>query len=143
MTDKAGILIFFPVQSHVFKFINKKCGDKLVASRQDFFGSVVLDLLNKRSSVMPGVTYEHSYPVEVSLHYMLEAGVFISGPVIRKFNHRVDKMFREEMRTYVSISNTTNEIKKDEALRQFMNHYNITEDDIKFETLKKDLIRNI
>jgi hypothetical protein len=45
------------------------------------------------------------------------------------------------MRTYVGLN--LNKIKKETSLKQFCFNYNLSEDDIKFETLLKDLRRNI
>lgn len=142
MSDKLSILLFFPVEAHVYKFLQQKCGEKLVASKHDLYGSVVLDILNKSYSTLRSFPSDLTFPVEVSLRYMEDYGIFIDKNVIRKFNNRMDKMFREEMRTYVSLSNQANNIEKNTALRQFILCYNITEDDIKFETLLKDIVRN-
>lgn len=142
MSDKLSILLFFPVEAHVYKFLQQKCGEKLVASKHDLYGSVVLDILNKSYSTLRSFPSDLTFPVEVSLRYMEDYGIFIDKNVIRKFNNRMDKMFREEMRTYVSLSNQANNVEKNTALRQFILCYNITEDDIKFETLLKDIVRN-
>jgi hypothetical protein len=70
----------------------------------------------------------------------MEMGVYIDSKIIRKFNTRVDDVFREEMRTYVGL-NFTQQNPKETSLKQFCFNYNLSEDDIKFETL--DLRRNI
>lgn len=142
MTDKTGVVVNFPVLPHVHKFLKAKCGEKMVANKQELYGNVVLDLLNKRGANVVKVSENLSYPVEISMRYMRENGVFIDDQIIYKFNNRIDRMLREEMRTYVFLSNFCNKIPKNTALRQFMECYNITEEDIKFETLQKDLVRN-
>jgi hypothetical protein len=50
--------------------------------------------------------------------------------------------FLEEMRTYVGLNFTANKIPKETSLKQFCFNYNLSEDDIKFETLL-NLRRNI
>jgi hypothetical protein len=65
---------------------------------------------------------------------MEKMGVYIDSKIIRKFNTRVDDVFREEMRTYVGLNFTANKIPK-RVLKQFCFNYNLSEDDIKFETL--------
>lgn len=143
MDDKAVIVINFPVKPHVYKYLQCKVGEKLVAGSGNFFGATVLDILNKQYSDYQAVSDDLTFPVEVSFRYMRTNGIYIDKRVVRKFNTRIDDMFREEMRTHVLISHTSNRIPKDVSLRQFLLNYNICEDDIKFETLKKDIGRNL
>ncbi|WP_417365939.1 hypothetical protein [Flavobacterium beibuense] len=142
ITNKASIVVHFPVLPHVYKYLQNKCGEKIVASKKDFYGGVALDVFAKQGSAIYSCNDEITYPVEISLRYIEEFGIFINKHVIRKFNNRIDKMFREEMRSYVYITNRQNGIAKEKALRQFLFEYNIVEDDIKFETLVKDINRN-
>lgn len=143
MKEKAGLIVFFPVQPHVYKFLQAKCGEKLVASKKDFYGNIILDLFNKRGPELRSFDDDLTYPVEISLRYLREYGIIVDKQVVYKFNDRLDNMMREELRTYVSLSNIYQHVPKDEALRQFMRNYDLTEDDIKFETLKKDLSRKL
>lgn len=138
-----AIVLFFPVQPHIYKFLQQKCGEKLSVNHQSLYGSVVLDILQKRGATLHGNPGELTYPVEISLRYMREFGIYVDDSIIKKFNHRVDKMFKEELRTHVKISNGHYSVAKDAAIRSFMAGFNITEDDIKFETLKKDIGRNV
>jgi hypothetical protein len=143
MSDKAVVVINFPVKPHVYKYLQSKVGEKLVASAGNFFGATVLDILSKRYSDYQAVSEEITFPVEISFRYMGTHGIYIDQRIVRKFNNRMDDMFREEMRSHVSISHSQYHIAKDESLRQFLFSYNISEDDIKFETLKKDIGRNL
>jgi hypothetical protein len=143
MSKTSGIIINFPVKSHVYKYLQNKVGEKLVVSKNNFFGGMVLDVLSKNYSVFQAVTDDYTFPVEISIRYMEKMGVYIDGKIIRKFNTRVDDVFREEMRTYVGLNYNANNIPKETSLKQFLLNYNLNEDDIKFETLVKDLTRNL
>ena len=142
MTDKTGVVVYFPVAPHVHKFLQAKCGVKMVASKQGLYGNVILDLFSKRGANAVKMPETLTFPVEISMRYMRENGIFIDEQVVFKFNNRIDAMLREEMRTYVNLTNSNNSVPKDTAIRQFMDSYKITEEDIKFETLKKDFHRN-
>jgi hypothetical protein len=95
--------------------------------------------LSKNYSDLQAVKDDITFPVEISPRYMEKMGVYIDSKIIRKFNTRVDDVFREEMRTYVGLNFTANKIPKETSLKQFCFNYNLSEDDIKFETLLKDL----
>lgn len=143
MDAKAAVTVHFPVKLHVYKYLQSKVGEKLVLTKNNFFGSTVIDIFKRTYSVYESVSNEYTFPVEVSTRYMEKNGIFLDDKSLRKFNSRFDDMFREEMRSYVYMSSESNGLKKESALRQFLFHYNISEDDIKFETLVKDLQRNL
>lgn len=143
MCDKTAVTVHFPVKVHVYKFLQKKIGEKLVVTKNNFYGNLVLDVLSKRYCVLDSVTDDFTYPVDISLRYMSDFGIFIDKNIIRKFNSQVDRVFKEEIRSYVAINNKMNQMPKKAAVEQFLFHYNMTEDDIKLETILKDLNRNL
>lgn len=143
MSNRPVVTIHFPVKPHVYKFLQKKVGEKLIVSKKNFFGNLVLDVLSKKYCVLESVTDELTFPADISLRYMEDYGIYIDKNIVRKFNTQVDSLFKEEMRTFVNINNSINGMPKREAIRQFIFHYNISEDDIKFETLLKDIVRNV
>lgn len=143
MSERSAVIINFPVKLHVYKYLQKKVGEKLVVTKSDFFGSMVLDVLSKNYSDLQSVSDDITFPVEISVRYIDKMGVYIDSKIIRKFNTRIDDVFREEMRTYVGLNFSANKIPKETSLKQFLFNYNMSEDDIKFETLVKDLRRNI
>lgn len=143
MSENCAVVIHFPVKPHVYKYLQNKVGEKLVVSKNNFFGGMVLDVLSKNYSVFQAVNDDHTFPVEISIRYMEKMGIYIDSKIIRKFNTRVDDVFREEMRSFVGINYSANHIPKETSLKQFLFNYNLDEDDIKFETLVKDLTRNL
>lgn len=143
MSDKTAVTVHFPVKVHVYKFLQKKIGEKLVVTKNNFYGNLVLDVLSKKYCVLDSVSDEFTFPVEISLRYMSDFGIFVDKNIIRKFNAQVDRVFKEEIRSFVSINNTMNSMPKKMAVEQFLFHYNMTEDDIKLETILKDLNRNL
>lgn len=143
MSERSAVIINFPVKPHIYKYLQKKVGEKLVVTKSDFFGSMVLDILSKRYAVFNKVSFDIVFPVEISLRYMEDMGIHIDSKIIRKFNQRADDVFREEMRTYVDLNYRLNGIKKETSLRQLLFDFNINEDDIKFETLLKDIMRKV
>jgi len=142
MVERAAVVVNFPVRPHVYKYLQTKVGEKLNVTKSDFFGGLVLDILSKNYSDLQVVTYEYTFPVEISVRYMERMGIYIDSKIIRKFNTRVDDVFREEMRTYCGINFRANNIPMERSLKQFLFNYNLSEDDIKFETLVKDLRRS-
>lgn len=143
MSEKATIIVHFPVKPHVYKYLQKKCGEKLVVSQGDFFGGLVLDLLSRKPCSLQGVSDEFTFPVEISMRYLREVGIFFDDKIIRKFNNRVDDMFRQEIYSFVLMNYDLYNTPKERSLKHLLNHYSITEDDIKFESLVKDYKRKL
>ncbi|MEN9907160.1 MAG: hypothetical protein RLZZ540_301 [Bacteroidota bacterium] len=143
MSSKSAVVINFPVKPHIYKYLQKKVGEKLVVTKFCFFGGMVLDILTKKYSDLEVINDTYTFPVEISFSYMEKMGIYIDNRVAKKFNSRVDSMFREEMRGFVTTNFLANNIPKETSLAQFLTTYDIYEDDIKFETLVKDFKRNI
>lgn len=137
-----AIVFYFPVKKHVYKYLQKKVGEKLLVSNHSLFGGMVLDIFSKKYYDLKIINDGLLYPVEVSLNYLGREGFFIDEKIIRKFNYRIDDVFREEMRAFINLNYKINNIPKETSLRNFIFEYNITEDDIKFETLVRDIRRN-
>lgn len=143
MSEKASVIVRFPVKSHVYKYLQKKCGEKLVVNKNDFFGSTVLDIFSKNYSDLEAVNDDYLFPVEISMRYMDKMGIYIDQKIIRKFNSRMDNIFREEMKTFVFTNFEFNSFPKEKSLKQFLDFYNISEEDIKLETLVKYYQRTV
>lgn len=143
MSERSAIVIHFPVKPHVYKYLQSKVGEKLIVTKNNFFGGMVLDILSKNYSDLQAVSDDFTFPVEISVRYMEKMGFYIDSRIMKKFNSRIDDLFREEMRTFVGLNFKMNNIPKENSLRQFIYNYNLDEDDVKFETLLKDLVRNL
>ena len=138
-----SVIVHFPVERHVYKYLQKSIGEKMVVSKKDIFGNLVLDMMSKRDHDINVIKGELTYCVEISEDYMYRYGIYIDDKIQRKFNSYIDKMFRKEMVTHVAIQSRKIVKSREPALREFLFYYNIDEDDIKFETLVKYIQRNI
>lgn len=143
MRSNISVIIFFPVEPHVYKYLQKSVGEKLVTSKNNFFGNIVLDLLSKRDTDIKVVRGELVYAVDISEDYMNRYGIYVDEKIKRKFNSHMDKMFRKELLTYVAIESSKGFRLRREKLAEFLFYYNITEEDFKFETLIKWIDRNL
>lgn len=144
MPKSVTVIITFNVEKHIFKYLLKNVGGKMIVSKKNFYGQMTLDILSKDykkyqyepcDSMVP-------YKVEIGEDYMNRYGIFLNDEILRKFNHSLDKVFRQEMMTHIRINYKNNLKTKEGALRDFLSHYEINEDDIKFETLVKYMNRN-
>ena len=133
-----------PVANHVYKYLVARCGDQpLIATRTTFIGSTILSLLSRNSDIRHASLKPHTkvFQVIIKEESYLRNGVFINYKSAKLFNDLIDKMFREELYCHIIINKFNNKDLFLKNLRHFLSVYNITEDDIKFETLYRDFKR--
>lgn len=144
MADKFSIQINIPVKTHVSKYLKVKYGDKpMVASRRTVVGSIVLSMLSNNGDVKPGsdVRESETFKVIVKEYHYLRNGVFIDNRTAWLFNELVDNMFKEELYCHIIINKFSHESQYLESIRNFLNVYNITEEDLKLESVYRDFKR--
>ena len=149
----------FPLRPHLLKYLQVHLKlapsladphqlDDYVLSRADRFGFALNQLLRK-----PVKSARHEASIEdctarlgVNLrnfnapYYELTQGRLVAYAVFQ-FNEFVDELFREELYWWVGQTCERRGTIKD-AIRSFMALYEVTEDDIAYETLRRDVHRN-
>ncbi|TXK73937.1 hypothetical protein [Mesonia sp. HuA40] len=134
-----------PVANHVYKYLVKRCGsDTITANRNTFIGCLITTLhsrnndLRKKQSVKK---YTKTFNIVVPYHLYGKNGVYITEVNAQLFNTMIDRMFREEIYAHIMICNITNQTMFLKSLKSFLEIYEISEEDIKLETLYRDFKR--
>ncbi len=133
-----------PVADHVYKYLVARCGkDCIVATRNTFIGSTVLSLLSRNNDIRHDSKKRHNklFHVIINEDKYLRNGVHLDYRSAQAFNDLVDKMFREELYCHVMINKYSTNEKFIDSIRNFLEVYDITEEDIKFETIYRDFKR--
>jgi hypothetical protein len=132
-----------PVADHVYKYLVKRYGsDTVTATRNDIIGNIVLSSLNRNSDIkLAKPKFNKVFNVVIKENHYLRNGVFIGVKHGQVFNNMVDKLFRDEMYFHVFINNSEDKAKFLEGIRKYLSLYDITEDDIKLESLYRDFKR--
>jgi hypothetical protein len=151
--------IDFPVRPHLLKYLlvhlklvpAKEAPFALedyILSKSNRFGFALNQLLRKpvKSARHEGSTEDCTAALGVDLrnfngsYYDLSLGK-LSPYVVFQFNDFVEELFREEMYWWVAQQRERRSTIKD-SIRSFMVFYDVTEDDLAYETLRKDVQRN-
>lgn len=132
-----------PVADHVYKYLIKKCGSNtFTATRNDIIGNIVLSSLGRNSDIkISKPKYKQLFHVVIKEHSYLRNGIFLGIKSGQIFNNMIDKLFRDEMYTHVSINKSEDKDKFLEGLRKYLSIYDINEDDIKLESIYRDFKR--
>lgn len=140
---KYSITQNIPVSDHVFKYLKARCGGtQLHAKRTNVFGSLALSLMGENKDVKECKTnYTKIFKVTISEDSYNRLGMYMCESNAQLFNDQVDKMFREELFFHVIINKGIAAEQYIKSIRNFLKVYDITEDDIKLDTVCRDFKR--
>ena len=132
-----------PVADHVYKYLVKICGSNhITASRSTFVGSLILSLQGRNGDVRPSKCKHHRvFKADISESYWQKNGMYISSENASLFNEQVDKKFRDELFRNMLMNRHLDEKHFIKSMRAFLEFYDITEEDIKLDTLHRDFKR--
>ncbi len=132
-----------PVADHIYKYLVKICGtDHIKASRSSFVGSLILSLQGRNPDVrLSKRKYNKIFKAEISECYWSKTGMFITQQNGQLFNEQIDKKFRDELFRNMLMNKQLEEKLFLKSMRRFLDFYEITENDIKIETLHRDFKR--
>ncbi len=132
-----------PVADHVYKYLLRICGsDYIKACRSTYIGSLVLSLQGRNQDVrLSKKKYTKTFKAEISECYYEKTGMFITQQNAQLFNEQVDKKFRDELFRMMLMNRELDEKLFLKTMRTYLDFYDITEDDIKIETLYRDFKR--
>ena len=141
-----GAKILLPVKAHIKKYLEHTHGKQMEVCDRGYAPFLLLSLLEKHKKKDPGKVRPgqklidnlkyFGYPIYVGPKYEDIKGTYISNFNIFRFNDCLDDLIREEMYRYVNHPNATDDVVDFNILR-FRDLYNISEDDLPFDNLKR------
>jgi hypothetical protein len=134
----------FPVSNHVHKYLIKMHGtDHIQVSRNHFIGMIILNLHSKTFSRPPKrkKSLVKIFKVDISEFYFSRNGLFLHPDHAIIFNDTIDGIFRDEVYKNALIRKAKDEHKIIQSMRDHLEIYDITEDDIKLDSLYRDFKR--
>lgn len=138
----------FPVKPHVQKYLNSHLGrDPYVLSTSDRFGKMLFHLLRRQ---LKGTLYHVGNRENCTQRFSLDLRNFpahqygltqLTDYSIYHFNDFVDDTMKEELYTWVG-NFVNNQVTIKEVIVDFMAAYDLREEDMQYETLRKAVQRN-
>lgn len=135
------MIIKIPVKPYVKKYLIGRYGKQHTITKSSFLGFLVYDRLNKDFD--PKTEYkglDDVYEVELTNWVFKSQGHSVSKNQLLAIGHALYLLFREDCFEYVE-SEQTKAGNATKALKEFLNKYEIREDDLKFETIYRDYKR--
>ena len=138
-----SIIQEIPVSDHVYKYLLKLCGsDRIEANRSTYVGSLVLSLQGRNYDVRPSKKkFTKLFKARISETYYDKNGMYITSENALLFNDQLDKKFRDELFRNMLMNRHLDEKLFLKSMRAYLDFYDITEEDIKVESLYRDFKR--
>lgn len=150
--SSATIIINMPLKSYLCKFLKKKYGNYHKVSVRSSLGIYLSDLLDKTYRKEHKVLNTDSfYPFHFPKTIIEKQGFDMSAAKMKKFEMFLQKLFLSSMDDYITatihnclVTKKDNSIYKQDvlnAMKQFLNTYEVSEDELKLDNLYKNYYR--
>lgn len=135
--------IYFPVKPHIKKYLENRIGKKFIYSNTSIISHCVrIAISEKPLRVIDNpFPYDYEYEVEISPFYISKFNVSYNSKSIYIFNGQVELIFRDELYRFMDLNKTVYNIPYRQTLRDLFKKFNITEEDIKLESVLRDFTR--
>lgn len=129
--------VSFPVEAHVRKFLIRSFGSAHVATKNTLLGMLVLHSLDNTYAKMDKEISDHfRYTVLVPEYYLNKCGHTLPRNTQHHLSEVCTRIFNMSLFEHLDLIAFEGK-KVYPALRSFLKRYNITEDDMKVESLYK------
>ena len=135
------VTIKIPCKSYVKKYLIARYGKKHTITRNSFLGLFVSELLTKEFDPKQKYkSYEAEYEIEISEWMFKNIGHTISVKSMEAIGSSFYLIFREDLFEYVQLQ-LKKGVNASNAIKEFLNNYDIKEDELKFESIYRDYKR--
>ncbi|RZK34684.1 MAG: hypothetical protein EOO57_10630 [Hymenobacter sp.] len=140
------MLLYLSVKPYTLKFLTRHLGRDYQLSNVDSFGRYLFGLLRQPRNDKQYDNYLSRYTAKFPVRlvpYLLadRACKNCSSQTVVHFNNFVEEIFFREFRSFVQFRVQEEEMQAKVAIEKFSRFLGLTEDDISFETLKKNWCR--
>lgn len=135
------ITLKIPCKTHVKKYLIARYGLQHTITRQSLLGVMVHEKLSKNYNPNERIRFtDDVYEVVLTEWCFKNVGHSIDMQTLNALGSALYYLFREDMHLFVRSKIVKGE-KATSAIKEFLNNYGITEDDLKFETVYRDYKR--
>jgi hypothetical protein len=135
------ITIEIPVKSHVKAYLAKKYGTSHRVSKKTFLGLLLLELIHKKVHPPQRKKPDIFYSLEIPEYYFNTRGFQLDDDKAVFLSACLERLFMEEFRQYVDMQLAQGLLNAYQSVVKFCDFYEITEDDIKVESLYRNYQR--
>jgi hypothetical protein len=147
-------IVHLPLKSYLCKFLIKKYGTSYKISYNSLLGGFLIEILDKqyRRRESRQIKEESFYPIIVPKSIVEKVGFDFPTSKMRRFEQIIKQLFINEMRSHIDISIASNlsvqihnknyKVGVMKAMKHYLDYYDISEDDLKLESLYRSYQRH-
>lgn len=149
------IILNIPLKTYLKKYLTNKYGEIHSVNKSSWLGRYLIVLLDKhyRKSKTP-LTIDDYYPVSISHSVFKEVGFDICTEKLKQLSDMINKIFLNDLHSYIEVSTGSNlkfynevhdSINRQNVLRaikQFLKHHEIQEDELSADSLYRGYSRS-
>ncbi|RZJ71095.1 hypothetical protein [Flavobacterium sp.] len=137
------ILLSIPVRSHLKKWLVGKYGSKHVVTKKTAIGLLLLSMLDKKIEKPKKLAseYPERYEIVITQRYFNINGFEIGHNRKRFLSELLERLFKDDLNCFVDMAIIRGNSTAYEAIRQFLKHYDICENDLKLESVYRNYQR--
>lgn len=146
------ITINMPMKSYLRKFLLKKYGSSYKVSSNSLLGIYLIEILDKQyRKDHKQIRQKNYYPLIIPKSIVERVGFDMPTAKMKRFEVMLSKLFKDELESYIKVTTTLelyvnindNKYRQDimKAMKQFLEYYKISEDELKLDSLYRDFSR--
>lgn len=138
------IAVNIPVKPHIKKYVSVRYGNEHTLTKKSLLGVLIFGVLDKKVPKPDRSFDDHTekYTIQISESYFNERGFEIPLRKRRFLAVCLEKLFIEDFYAYIDISVSKMGITAAQSMRVFLEQYEISENDVKFESMYKNYQRH-
>ncbi|WP_281991236.1 hypothetical protein [Aquimarina aggregata] len=130
-----------PVSSHVKKYLEYNFGKSYTFSQNNFLGQIIINVFRKGYRKQVVVKCDDSYTVKLKQYQIDVIGNLLEWEDCIVLNKAIDTFFRTQIFFHMDMNRKLDKDNSYPAMVQCLVEMNITESDIKYDTLYRDYKR--
>lgn len=142
------ISVSFPVHSYIKKFLLHRFDSttgRITATSTVGYGITILKIFQKKTpfdSKDVKINYSDKLTIEFSDYFSSQSGLYISNKNIALLNQAIKDDFENSLFNHIMINIISNkDLEIENEILKFLAYFNINEDELKLDTLKKSFYR--
>ena len=144
MSEKITVAVHIPCKVHVKKYLIGRYGPNHTMSKKSLLGMILFHLLDKNcpKANIQLEEYKQKYDIIIPEFYFNSRGFDIGYKKKHYLALCFDRIFWEDMLQNIELASSEYHVKPIEAMRKFLKKYNITENDVNFDSLYRQYQRD-
>ena len=142
------VVLHVPCPPYIRKFVEASFGENIEINQTNWLGIFIYSLLQKKShptyhyaGQKKAAGYDDRLVFSFSVHQANKNGYFIINSDEAKIIRHIDDVFRRSVYAQALINKESFGLEFKSTITSILDSYNITENELQYETLKKDFDR--